>query len=164
MATKNVRVVGYLPPPAHEKLRQYMEDESLTESAALVKIVKHFFDGSVETKTPDAAKEKDQAIAELKADIVELQRRLAVLEQAVVSGVGKQRAFASSRTPQKQRPQMTLPPQNCADLARRLGVSTGTIEEAEQKGETYFQNWSRRMDPTKRSWHKRNELFYPSSD
>lgn len=162
MATKNVRVVGYLPPPAHEKLRQYMEEHSLTESAAVVKIVKQFFDGSVETKTPDVAKEKDNAIAELKTDIVELRRRLAVLEQAVV--LGKQRPFASSRTSQRQRPQMTLPPQSCADLARRLGVSTGTIEEAYDKGETYFQNWTKRMDPTKRSWHKRGELFYPESE
>lgn len=162
MTTKNVRVVGYLPPPAHEKLRQYMEDESLTESTAIVKIIKQFFDGSVGTKAPDAAKEKDQAIAELKADIVELKRRLAVLEQAVVSG--QQRPFTSSKTSQKQRPLITLPPQSCADLARRLGVSTGTIEEALDKGETYFQNWSKRIDPTKRSWHKRGELFYPESD
>ena len=55
MATKNVRVVGYLPPPAHKQLRQYMEAESLSESAAIIKIVKHFFDGSVESKAPDAA-------------------------------------------------------------------------------------------------------------
>lgn len=162
MATKNVRVVGYLPPPDHEKLRQYIENESLTESAAIVKIVKQFFDGRMRTKAPDVAKEKSEAIADMKADIVELRRRLAVLEQAVVSG--KQRPFASSRTSQRQRPQMTLPPQSCADLARRLGVSTGTIEEAYDKGETYFQNWTKRMDPTKRSWHKRGELFYPESE
>lgn len=162
MATKNVRVVGYLPPPAHQQLRQYMEAESLSESAAIVKIVKHFFDSRVESKAPDAAKEQSEAIAELKADIVELRRRLAVLEQAVVSG--KQRQFANSKTPQKQRLLITLPPHSCADLARRLGVSTGTILEAEQKGEASFQNWSRRLDPTKRSWQKREQLFYPSSD
>ena len=162
MTTKNVRVVGYLPPPAHEKLREYMREESLTESAAIVKIVKQFFDSNAETKAPSLSQEKDDALAELKTDIVELRRRLAVLEQAVVSG--KQRQFANSKTPQKQRPLITLPPHSCADLARRLGVSTGTILEAEQKGEASFQNWSRRMDPTKRSWHKRDELFYPESD
>ncbi len=164
MATKNVRVVGYLPPPAHKQLRQYMEEQSLTESAAIIKIVKQFFDGSVETETPDAAKEKDQAISELKKDIVELKRRLAVLEQAVVSG--QQRPFANSRTSQsqRQRPPMTLPPQSLNDLARRLGVSTGTLEQADEKGEAYFKDWSRRMDPTKRSWHRRGELFHPESD
>lgn len=162
MATKNVRVVGYLPPPAHEKLRQYMEEQSLTESAAIVKIVKQFFDGSMGAKAPDVTKEKDDAISELRADMVELKRRLAVLEQAVVSG--KQRQFANSKTPQRQRPLITLPPHSGTDLAKRLGVSTGTLIEAEQKGETYFRDWSRRMDPTKRSWHKRGELFYPESD
>ena len=162
MATKNVRVVGYLPPPAHQQLRQYMEEESLTESAAIIKIVKQFFDGSVETKTPDVAKEKDQAIADLKAEMAELKRRLTVLEQAVVSG--QTRPFANSRTSQKQRPPMTLPPQSSNDLARRLGVSTGTLEQADEKGEAYFKDWSRRMDPTKRSWLRRGELFYPESE
>lgn len=76
MATKNVRVVGYLPPPAHKQLRQYMEEQSLTESAAIVKIVKQFFDGRMRTEAPAVAKEKDEAILELKADIVELKLRL----------------------------------------------------------------------------------------
>lgn len=164
MTTKNVRVVSYLPPPEHEKLREYMREESLTESAAIIKIVKQFFDGSVETKTPDAAKEKDQAITDLRADVVELKRRLAVLEQAVV--LGQQKPFANSRTSQsqRQRPLPTLPPQSSNDLARRLGVSTGTLEQADEKGEAYFKDWSRRMDPTKRSWLRRGELFYPESD
>ena len=45
MATNNIRVVGYLPPPYHEKLREYMQSQTLTESAAIVAIVKQFFDG-----------------------------------------------------------------------------------------------------------------------
>lgn len=140
-----------------------MKEQSLTESAALVKIVKQFLDGSTGTKLSEAANEKDDAIAELRADIAELQRRLMVLEHAVVSG-GKQRPFASSKTSQKQRPQTLLPPQSCADLARRLGVSPGTIEEACQQGEAYFRDWSKRMDPNKRSWLHRGELFHPESD
>lgn len=139
-----------------------MKEQSLTESAALVKIVKQFLDGSTGTKLSEAAKEKDDAIAELRTDIAELQRRLIILEQAVVSG--KQRPFASSKTSQKQRPLPTLPPLSCADLARRLGVSPGTIEEAYQKGEAYFKDWSRRMDPNKRSWLHRGEFFHPLSD
>ena len=31
MATNNIRVVGYLPPPYHEKLREYMQSQSLIE-------------------------------------------------------------------------------------------------------------------------------------
>ncbi len=59
---------------------------------------------------------------------------------------------------------MTLPPQSSNDLAKRLGVSTGTLVQADEKGEAYFKDWSRRMDPTKKSWHKQGELFYPESD
>jgi hypothetical protein len=161
MATKNTRIVGYLPPPYHEKLREYMKEQSLTESAAIVKIVKQFFDGSTGTKAPEAAKEKDDALAEFKADIAELKQRLMLLEQAVVSG--KQRPFGS-KTPQRQRPQTLLPPQSCADLARRLGVSPDSLEETYQKGEAYFQDWCKRRDPSQRAWQKRGELFYPLSD
>lgn len=80
MATNNMRIVGYLPPAYHQKLREYMEQESLTESAALVKIVKQFFDGTTETEAPEAAKEKDDALAEFKADIA--------LTQAAFDGSG----------------------------------------------------------------------------
>lgn len=159
MATKNVRVVGYLPPPYYQQLRQYMKEQSLTESAALVKIVKQFF-GSTETKVPEPV--KDDALAEVSADIAELKRRLMVLEQAVVSA--KQRPFANSKTPQKQRPQTMLPPQSRTDLARRLGVSPDTLEQAYQKGEAYFQDWSKRRDPSKKAWQKREEFFHPLSD
>jgi len=43
MATKNVRVVGYLPPRSLI-VCEYMKEESLSESVAIVKIFKHFFD------------------------------------------------------------------------------------------------------------------------
>jgi predicted restriction endonuclease len=43
MATKNIRIVGYLQPDYHQKLRDYMAEQSLTESAALAKIIKQFF-------------------------------------------------------------------------------------------------------------------------
>lgn len=117
MATKNIRIVGYLPLPEHQKLREYMKEQSLTESAVLVKIVKQFFDGSSGTKVPEAAKEKDDAIAELRADIAFLKQRLMVLEQAVVSG--KQRPKARSKTSQIQRPQTMLPPQSCTDARQK---------------------------------------------
>lgn len=87
-------------------------------------------------QTAEGVASRSEGITDIKADIVELRRRLAVLEQAVVSGLT--RPFASSRTSQKQRPEMTLPPQSCADLATRLGVSTGTLLKTEQKGEAYF--------------------------
>jgi len=158
MATNNVRVVGYLPPAYHLKLQQYTESESLTESAALVKIIKQFFDSP---QVVEATPQKGDEIAELKADIAQLMRRLTILEQAVASG--RQFNSGKSRT-SYHAPPPKLPPQTLSELARRLGVGTGTVESAYQKGETYFRDWSKRMDPTKRSWEKRGELFHPLSE
>ena len=42
MATNNIRAVGYLPPLYHQKLREYMQSQSLTESAAIVAIVRQW--------------------------------------------------------------------------------------------------------------------------
>ena len=160
MTTNNIRVVGYLPPSYHEKLREYMEAESLTESAALVKIIKQFFDGTAVTLVAEPI--LGDEIARLKADVAQLQQRLTILEQVVTSG--RQFSKTRARTEIQPKPQPSLPPQTIANLARRLGVSTSTTEEAYQKGEAYFRDWSRRLDPTKRSWHKRGELFYPESE
>lgn len=130
MATNNIRVVGYLPPSYHEKLREYMEAESLTESAALVKIIKQFFDSP---QVAEATSEKGDEITELKAAIAQLQQRLTILEQAIASG--RRLNSAQSRTSYQRRPQPQpiLPPQTSSELARRLGVNVGTVEETAQK-------------------------------
>ncbi len=95
MATQNVRVVGYLPSAYHLKLQQYTESESLTESAAIVKIIKQFFDAP---EVVEATPEKGDEIAELKANVAQLMQRLTILEQAIISG---QRVnSAKSRTSQ----------------------------------------------------------------
>ena len=160
MATNNVRVVGYLPPSYHEKLREYMEAESLTESAALVKIIKQFFDGTAVTLVAEPI--RGDEIARLKADVAQLQQRLTILEQSVMSG--QRFSSSKSRTSLQPKPQPVLPPQTSSELARRLGVSASTIEEVYQKGEDSFKEWSKRIDPTKKSWHKRGELFHPESE
>ena len=160
MATNNIRVVGYLPPSYREKLREWMLAESLTESAALVKIIKQFFDGTAVALVSEPI--LGDEIAELKMDVAQLQQRLTILEQAVTSG--RQFSKTRARTEILAKPQPSLPPQTIANLARRLGVSTSTTDLAYQKGEANFRDWSRRMDPTKRSWHKRGELFHPESD
>ncbi len=160
MVTNNIRVVGYLPPPYHQKLREFMQSQALTESAALVTIVKQFFDGSTRS-APVANKELDDAMVQLKADMAKLERRLAVLEAAFMSG----KHFKSAqRTSHRYGPPAFLPPQTITQLARRLGVSAATVEEAQRKGEDYFRDWSRRIDPAKRSWHKLGELFHPNAE
>jgi hypothetical protein len=159
MATN--RVVGYLPPLYHEKLREYMQSQSLTESAAIVAIVRQFFDGSTRSEGV-AIHELEEATAPLKAQIAILERRLAILESAFVS---RQQSKPARRAPYYQYgPPPVLPLQTVTQLARRLGVSAATLESAAQKGEDEFRDWSRRRDPAKRSWYKKGELFHPNSD
>lgn len=161
MATNNIRVVGYLPPDYHEKLREYMQSQALTESAAIVTIVKQFFDSFSEGERI-ALNELDEVTAPLKAEIASLERRLAVLESAFVS---RKQSKPARRAPYYQgSPPPVLPPQTITQLARRLGVSAATLESAAQKDEAEFRDWSRRRDPAKRSWEQRGELFYPNSD
>ena len=160
MATNNIRVVGYLPPPYHEKLREYMQSQSLTESAAIVAIVKQFFDGENGSEGV-AILELDEATAPLKAQIALIERRLAVLESAFVSS---QRSKPARRAPYQYGPPPVLPPQDITQLARRLGVSAATLEEAAQKSSDEFRDWSKRRDPAQRSWCKKGELFHPNSD
>lgn len=66
--------------------------------------------------------------------------------------------------PHQYGPPPVLPPQTITQLARRLGVSAATLEEAAQKGEAEFRDWSRRRDPAQRSWERRGELFHPNSE
>ena len=160
MATSNVRIVGYLPPDYHKKLREYMENESLTESAALVRIIRQFFDGAI--AQPKATPERSSdATASLKAEMASLQQRLSVLEQVVASGAKRGR---TSFTKTVKIPPPTLPPQSEVELARRFGVNPNSISEAVEKGEEYFFDWSRRRDPGKKAWQKRDNLFYPLSE
>jgi len=160
MATNNIRVVGYLPPSYHEQLREYMQSQTLTESAAIVAIVKQFFDGENGNERV-ANQELDEATAALKAQIALIERRLAVLESAFVSS---QRSRSARKAPYQYGPPPVLPPQNITQLARRLGVSAATLEEAAQKDEAEFRDWSRRRDPAQRSWERRGELFHPNSE
>jgi DNA-binding transcriptional MerR regulator len=160
MATNNIRVVGYLPPLYHEKLREYMQSQSLTESAAIVAIVRQFFDGESGSERV-ASQELDEVTAPLKAQIALIERRLAVLESAFVSS---QHSRSAKRAPYQGGPPPVLTPQNITQLAQRLGVSAATLEEAAQKSEDEFRDWSRRRDPAKRSWRKKGELFHPNSD
>jgi hypothetical protein len=137
MATNNIRVVGYLPPLYHEKLREYMQSQTLTESAAIVAIVKQFFDGESGSERV-ASEELDEATAPLKAQMASLKRRLAVLESAFVSS---QRSRSAKRAPYYQYGSPpVLPPQDITQLARRLGVSAATLEEAAQKDEAEFRD------------------------
>lgn len=158
MATNNKRIVGYLPPQYHQKLREYMEEQSLTESAALVRIVRQFFDLTVTANVPKVTSQKDDTIASLEADMARIKHRLRVLEEEVTSI--KQRRGGKSQTYPFPSSPIKPPPQTLAQLASRLGVSESSIEEASEKGEDYFKDWSKRKDPALQSWQRRGNLFY----
>lgn len=161
MATKNFRIVGYLPPNYHQKLRDYMAEQSLTESAALVKIIKQFFEAAPAISAVAVASETREALARFQAEIADLQGRVAALE----AGGGK-RQFNKSSPPHFSagQPAMKLRPLKAVDLAKRLGVSAEAVESAASQGSTSFLEWSKRRDPASRAWLHQGNLFHPQQD
>ena len=107
MATKNVRIVGYLPPDQHQKLRDYMVQQSLTESAALIKIIKQFFEAAPALSAEAVASETRETFAQMRAEIAELRGRLAALETA---GIQRQYNKTSPKHFSRGQPSMTLRP------------------------------------------------------
>ncbi|MBE9093677.1 hypothetical protein [Tychonema sp. LEGE 07203] len=161
MATKNIRIVGYLPPDYHQKLRDYMVEQSLTESAALAKIIKQFFETVPALSAETVASETREIFAQLRSEIADLHGRVAALETAEI-----QRQFnkTSPKNFGAEQPQITLRPLKAADLAKRLGVSAETIESAAAKGSSSFVEWSKRRDPGSRAWHKKGNFYHPNPD
>ena len=77
MATKNPRVVGYVQPDTHAKLKQYMQESNLSESKALDLILGEYFGVDVPRVTLGSTPDIDSRIAEAIAPLAE---RLAALE------------------------------------------------------------------------------------
>jgi hypothetical protein len=82
MATKNPRVVGYIQPDTHAKLKQYMEQNNVSESKALDLILGGYFGVDVPrvtlSITPDIDSRIDEAIAPIRQELAELK---AAMEQ-----------------------------------------------------------------------------------
>ncbi|MCT7975248.1 hypothetical protein [Laspinema olomoucense] len=147
MAAPTKRIVGYLPVEYHNRLRQYMDEENLGESAALVQILREFFDGRQQNSELDA----------LKSELVQLQQRVAVVEAVL-------RAGGSGGRGRSQTPMMSEPIKPKAlttvELAERLKVTREEINEALLQGVEEFKKWSRSRDPALIRWEKRGELFH----
>jgi ABC-type molybdenum transport system ATPase subunit/photorepair protein PhrA len=80
MATKNPRVVGYVSPDNHAKLREFMEQQGLSESKALDVILSAYFGTPSALKSvtagilsdiPDRVTTLEQQIAELRNELGE---------------------------------------------------------------------------------------------
>lgn len=161
MATKNIRIVGYLPPDYYQKLHDYMAEQSLTESAALVKIIKQFFEASPTLSAEAVADETRENFVQLRVEIAELRGRVAVLE---AGGIQRQFNKSSPKHFSAGQPSMTLRPLKAADLAKRLGVSASAVENAAAQGNASFLEWSKRRDPASRAWQKQGNLYHPQLD
>jgi hypothetical protein len=80
MATKNPRVVGYIQPQTHDKLKQYMEENNVSESKALDLILGEYFGVEVPrvtlSSTPDIDSKISEAIAPIRQELAELRVEL----------------------------------------------------------------------------------------
>ena len=97
MTLKKIRIVGYLPPQYYQKLRDYIEVHDLSESGALVGIVKQFFDAPVSSNS-DLKASFDRELASLRTEMKEemegMRQRLGVLEAELET---KSRSYPPSR-------------------------------------------------------------------
>jgi hypothetical protein len=96
MATKNPRVVGYIQPENHAKLRQFMDEHDVTESKALDLILGEYFGVDVPRvtlgSTPDVDSKIDEAIAPLKQELEEIKLRLGSELGELTAVLSKKRA------------------------------------------------------------------------
>ena len=97
MALKKIRIVGYLPPQYYQKLREYIEVHDLSESGALVGIIKQFFDAPVSSDS-DLKASFDRELASLRTEMKEemerMRQRLGVLEAELET---RSRSYPPSR-------------------------------------------------------------------
>lgn len=139
MATKNPRVVGYIQPDTHAKLKHYMEQNNVSESKALDLILGEYFGVDVPRvtvgSTPDVDSKINEAIAPLQRQIDEL----AELRSLLMS--------SSKRQVNSANEELSL---NQADLAKRLGCDAATVSR--KRGREDFTNWSRERDPERKGW------------
>lgn len=76
MATKNPRVVGYVQPDTHAKLKEYMQANALTESKALDIILSEYFGVSVPRVTLSSTPVEVERIEALEKLVAEMGDRL----------------------------------------------------------------------------------------
>ncbi len=80
MATKNPRVVGYISPETHARLKALMSEKKLTESKAVALALSEYF--GTNTLTPGMTTD-------------EIQQRLAALEQQMAELASSLGEFAA---------------------------------------------------------------------
>jgi len=162
VVTKNIRAVTYLPPEYHQKLKDYANQENLTESSALVEIVKQFFDGNSQQNSPDQKIIEEivkEQLAGTEAEIVTLKAQIEKMQQLLALAISGKVTQKKRSTNSFMKPQ--LQPLKAGELANRLGVNSETVEKEANQGNEHFLAWSKSKDIGRVSWEKRGELYYP---
>lgn len=138
-----------------------MKQQKLSESAAIVEIIKQFFDGTPEPNTELKAYVEatiQEQLTETQTEIAQLKAQMEMMQQLLSEAM-------SGKTPRKSKTQPVgkpqLQPLTIDNLARRLGVSVGTVERELAKGNEHFRSWSREKDISSVSWEKRGTLYHP---
>ena len=161
MVTKNIRAVTYLPPEYHQKLKNFAKRENLTESSALVEIVKQFFNGNSQPDSSHKAIIEEivkKQLAGTEAEILTLKAQVEQMQQLLA---GMMSGKTSRKSPSRSFTKPKLQPLKAGELANRLGVTPETVEKEANRGNEHFLAWSKSKDIGRVSWEKRGELYYP---
>ena len=172
MATKNRRAAVYLPPDVDNALAVFKDQCGLEgDSQALIAILREFFGLGATTAyrgSPDLAdrvtnlERNYSSLEELRQQFELWRNRLAELQQRtdLIEGARRVQALSPSQL-LSDSPQLSLIPGddparclNYKKLAKRLGVSTGTLGRRKREGHQgmTFEQWSEANDPDGLMW------------
>ena len=107
MTTKNIRAVTYLPPKYHKQLRQYMKQKKLSESAAIVEIIKQFFDEPAELNSELKVWVEaviQEQLADTQTEVTQLKAQLEMMQGLLAEAM-------SGKSPRKSKTQPMDKPQ-----------------------------------------------------
>lgn len=138
-----------------------MKKQKLSESAAIVEIIKQFFEGTPKPDTELKAYVEaivSEQLTETQTEVAQLKAQMELMQQLLGEAM-------SGKTPRKSKSQPIgkpqLQPLKAEELAKRLGVNTNTVEQEAARGDEHFHSWSRSKDMSRVSWEKRGTLYHP---
>jgi hypothetical protein len=145
-----------------------MKRHNLTESAALVQMIKQFFDGEQPQFNSELKTEVEEIVQEqlklFQEDIDLLKEQIALMQKLSEKKTPVETNRRSSNSVNSNHPRslLRLTPKTEEELTRRLGVNTGNVAKEFSKGAEHFSHWSQQKDPSGIGWHRRGDgLYYP---
>ncbi|MEL7039517.1 MAG: hypothetical protein AAFO04_28485 [Cyanobacteria bacterium J06592_8] len=136
-----------------------MKQQNLSESAAIVEIVKQFFEGTPEPQPELKVTIEEivtEKLAETQTEISTLKTQMAQMQQLLAEA-------KSGKSPRKSRSQSTqlkVQPLTPEQLAKRLGVTVEVLEQEYAKGDVNFRIWMTNRGTTI-LWQKQGDLYHP---